>query len=919
MVKKVEFHDESALLDRLSTGLSRRPQEVIFLVGAPLSSPMSSGLPGVPDVGGMIELIRSEFNAELAERIALEQELNRSGERMYQTAFSFLQGRRGQQTANEIVCRAVLAARRADATLPSIDFTDQAAAEGVCRTLQADISWWHLNPGTAALGKLIAQFPNSFGGTLLTTNFDPLLEIAIRRAGGPVYKTVLHSDGNLGQTEASGCHVVHFHGFWLGTDTLHTARQLGQPRPHLRDSLRSLLRNKLVVACAYGGWDDVFTEALMDVVRDVNAYPEVIWTFQSAAPIPGDHLIEQLDPGINRGRVNLYAGIDCNLFLPRLYDRWSALQPEHTAAPPARSNPVRVSETVSEEVQSRTSEQIVIEGDDEDRPPLVEIFVGREQQLKLVKESDAKMIFLTGIGGQGKSTVAATYFAHSQAERRYTYYVWRDCKEEAERFENQLTSVIERLSSGRISGEDLAKQSSASIVEILLQFLRDHNVLFVFDNVDHYVDLEAIKMTGTANVFIEALLKSSSKSQAVFTCRPDVVYDDPDALNIHLEGISLNAAVELFSRRGASSSVSEIEEAHELTKGHAFWLDLLAIQVGKQHLPTDLPTLVSQIGSGSELAEKTLNSIWKTLKDREQTVLRAMAESVRPSTEAEIADYVMEKVNYNKVVRSLRSLRTLNLVVVKERSHAPDLLELHPLVRRFIRRNFPENERIGFINNVIRVYQKFIGINKRQLEYRPSLMVLQNWTQSAELDVSARRLEDAFANLAEVSPAFIGSAYPREFTRAARLLFDSFDWVADYPRFKDFDRVFGTHMELLEDLGQHAEADALLEKYELTVPNRDARYINYCDMRCYSKWVRGDFATAVKWGNIGQNLKTSSGVDTKYVFRTIWHSLSATPDGRKLRFPYSYLAEVSPRLWIQRNWMKKGTDTTTAISVVAYT
>jgi SIR2-like protein len=460
MPKTLEFHDESALLDRLSTGLSRRPQEVIFLVGAPLSSPMSPGLPGVPGVDGMIDLIRNEFSADAAERTALDRDLSHSGQRKYQAAFSFLQGRRGQQTANEIVCRAVLATLRSDVTLPAIDFKDQAAAEALCRTLQADVSRWHLNPGTVALGKLVAEFPGPFGATLLTTNFDPLLEIAILLAGGRYYKTVLHSDGNLGQTEASGCHVVHFHGFWLGTDTLHTARQLGQPRPHLKDSLRSLLRNKLVVACGYGGWDDVFTEALMDVVRDVNAYPEIIWSFHPDEPRPADALIEHLDAGINRARVNLYAGIDCNLFLPRLYDRWAALQPSHPTAKPSPSNPVRVSQAFSEEVQDPMTEQVVIEGDDEDRPPVVKIFVGREHELKLVKESGVRVVFLTGIGGQGKSTVAATYFSHCQAEHRYTYYVWRDCKEESERFENQLAAVIERMSGGRISGEDLAKQSS---------------------------------------------------------------------------------------------------------------------------------------------------------------------------------------------------------------------------------------------------------------------------------------------------------------------------------------------------------------------------------------------------------------------------------------------------------------------------
>jgi tetratricopeptide (TPR) repeat protein len=96
------------------------------------------------------------------------------------------------------------------------------------------------------------------------------------------------------------------------------------------------------------------------------------------------------------------------------------------------------------------------------------------------------------------------------------------------------------------------------------------------------------------------------------------------------------------------------------------------------------------------------------------------------------------------------------------------------------------------------------------------------------------------------------------------LLFGSVDWVTDFARFKRFDRVFDTYVQLLDDLGRYAEADSLLEKFELTVPNRDARYIHYCDMRCHSKWSRGDFAAAVKWGNIGQNLKISSGVDTEY-------------------------------------------------------
>src|SRR5690348_9807726 len=137
MNRSLEFHDQAALLDRLSTGLSRRPQEVIFLVGAPLSSPLSVDSPGVPSVSGMIDLIRNEFSADPGERQALEVELARSNKRQYQNAFSFLQGRRGQRTANEIVCRAVLAARKTGQVMPAMNFADWLKVETVCRTLEA--------------------------------------------------------------------------------------------------------------------------------------------------------------------------------------------------------------------------------------------------------------------------------------------------------------------------------------------------------------------------------------------------------------------------------------------------------------------------------------------------------------------------------------------------------------------------------------------------------------------------------------------------------------------------------------------------------------------------------------------------------------------------------------------------------------
>jgi tetratricopeptide (TPR) repeat protein len=856
-----DFYDENALIERLSRAVKKRPHETVFLVGAPLSAPVSAGSPGVPDVDGVISLIRGEFEDDSGQLAALGLALQATGDKRYQAAFQFLQGRRGQQTANEIVRRAVKAARR-----PGTDFIGanfESGSDEACRWMDSDVDAWTLSPGTESLGKLVTGYPDRFGKTVLTTNFDPLIEVAIRRSSGSFFRTSLHLDGNLSQTEGIGCHVIHLHGYWHGSDTLHTVGQLGQPRPRLRASLGQLLRHKLVVVCAYSGWDDVFTEALMDIVRDDAASPEIIWTFYSDRPAMGARLSEMVAPGICRGRVSLYKGIDCHKLFPRLYETWLTLEPPAAVAAPMPSNPVRPSQKLSDDVRSLAGRQVVIEGDDEDRPPVVDICVGRETEMQILRDFKGKALFLTGIGGQGKSTLAARYFTDAQTRQIFSFYIWRDCKEEGERFENQLASLIETLSAGKIRGEDLSKRSIQSIVDLLLQFTKDIAVLFVFDNADHYVDLETIQMGGSADVFIRELLVSDSKCRAIFTCRPSVNYANPLCLSCHLEGIDLAATQGLFEQRGAAAAAADIKEAHRVTEGHAFWLDLLAIQVAKRPSETPLDDLLDEIRTGrGPLPEKTLNSIWGTLKAREQLVLRGMAETVKPVSEAEIGEYLRHELGYGKVIKALKALRALNLVVIKRHPNAPEVLELHPLVRRFVQQNFRRDEQISFINGIIGVYKRLIGAHRAQLREQPTLSILQYWTQNVELDVAAEKTADAFLTLVEVAEAYMSSAYSREYCRTARLLLDSVNWVADHGKYKGFEAAFGFQVRILSYLGEHAEVDLLLDGYDKTFVNKDSRYINYCEMRSFSKWVRGQFTEALEWGRTGDELRKSSGVDT---------------------------------------------------------
>jgi hypothetical protein len=843
MTEPFEFYDQSQLLYRLGPALKSQQQEVVFLLGSPLAAPHRSGEAGVSTVSQIIDSIRQEFVNDGEQSQKFDSAVLASGERAYQAAFRFLIGCKGQNVANLIVQEAVLRARTGSDATNRAD--DKPLSDNECLALEADNQNWSIPPGLLSLGELVSRVPSIFGRTLLTTNFDPLIQQSITRAGGDSYRTTLHLDGNPGQTLAKGCHVVHLHGYWWGSDTLHTARQLTQERPRLKASLSALLRNKLLVVCGYGGWDDVFTKTLFELVQDDSAAPEILWTFRGNKPPINKSLSEGLRAGLNRARVSLYEGIDCNSFFPLLDAYWKKNVSLISSPINSRSNPVIVSPDLRNEIENRIKRDRLIEGDEEDRPPQFDVCIGREAELDRLRNSTARVIFITGIGGQGKSTLAAKYFSQAQLASKYKLFTWRDCKEEGERFENQLAAVIERLSNGEISGIDLARQSIGSLVDILMTFISQEPTLFVFDNVDHYVNRDIQQLNGGADYFVRRLLTSEHKCQALFTCRPVVTYPYEASLSLPLRGLSYPTAVELFAQRKATSTEKEIAEVHSFTDGHAFWLDLLAIQVAKRSTEKTLRELTAQ------LPEDILRSIWETLPKREQLVLRVLAETVKPTPALEVGDYLVGYVTYNQASKALRSLISQNLVVVKELEHQQNFVELHPLVRQFVRSSFPPVERKSFIAAIISVYRRFMGAHVKELGQRPSFSVLQNWTQKAELDISAGNFPDASTTLSVVAPSFSASAFSREFSRVTRLLLDSVDWVEEHSNLPNFDSIIKIHVENLNYLGEFQEADEVLDKYELVTADRESRYILYCHLKSFSKWIRGEFKDAVHWGKVG--------------------------------------------------------------------
>jgi hypothetical protein len=281
---------------------TQRP--VAFLVGSPLS--LKDGV-GVPAVTGVLELVRAEIQSRVAFALPNYDSvmLGKTGGDAYQEAMRWVGSKCGQDALNSVIQKAVLKARKAKAPeLPTGD---------------GNPDDWDIPAGTEGLGKLIARGGERVLGPVLTTNFDPLISLAIRQAGGRAGRRVLTADGTLSsaaEDDPNICSVVHLHGYWRNSETLHTPSQLTSARPKLTKSLQRLLQSRTLIVAAYGGWDDAFTLALVDLMNDEQAPLDVIWCFYESDPAVVNErygkLLASVRPAIVMNRFRAFGGIDCH-------------------------------------------------------------------------------------------------------------------------------------------------------------------------------------------------------------------------------------------------------------------------------------------------------------------------------------------------------------------------------------------------------------------------------------------------------------------------------------------------------------------------------------------------------------------------------------------------------------------------------
>ncbi len=496
---------------------------------------------------------------------------------------------------------------------------------------------------------------------------------------------------------------------------------------------------------------------------------------------------------------------------------------------------------------------LYFEKDGSDIPPNITNWAGREKELDILNK-DFKVYFIIGIGGQGKSALASRYLNLQKQNGKSRIYDWRDFKEEDHKFQNKIISMILLVSDEKHNKKELLGLSDDDLVNVFFERLNSKSAIFVLDNIDQYIDLdEFVPKNGVGKLFQKAL-QYDHNSKFIFTCRPFIRFASLDFYQLNLDGLTKGDVFFIFESSNLNLSDNDMKvfaiRAYELTKGHALWINLIVAQAkrGRDILKKFLDSIensnLTDDDISSILSENILSKIWKSLSEKNKILLRSLAESVRSETVDDYAEIVSDELNHNQFSKSLRALKNLNLIVEKTNG---DYIELHPLVKEFIRKKYPSTERTKFISLYVKYYDKIVLILKPMLSYKLSFQDFSNWTTKVELFTNAKKYQDGINTLQEINAAMRAAGYTEEYLRVAKIFFSSLSWSRKQVReINGFTSSFSDTLSSAIDFGDLEFTEYLIERYETQIENKEVEYIRLCSLKAYNYWFQGDYDRAIK-------------------------------------------------------------------------
>ncbi|GLY95776.1 hypothetical protein [Actinoplanes sp. NBRC 103695] len=325
---------EAMLLGRLSASLSGSEQ-ITLMVGSGVSASVVPRVPGLLEIADQYAAGR---NDEGSLQRALAQARARLGPvpaidvyRAYRRVFSdWVSAGAFDVIAQQAVLKAYAPEDPMESPLATRGL-GQRVERGVGEALENERYGWQLPRGVEALGHLLAQTAVAFDNRVITTNFDPLIEIAVRHAGGLAVSLPLDLSGGYGASAGAdgAIRVFHTHGFWRPTLHVRGPRLLHDPAritaaTDLVDGTAALIRGDTVCVLGTTDWAGTLASAIALVARRRRL--RVLWGLFDADPDQALRTGERLKQ-LTGTEVECFPGIDTERLFPALADRAGVIVP----------------------------------------------------------------------------------------------------------------------------------------------------------------------------------------------------------------------------------------------------------------------------------------------------------------------------------------------------------------------------------------------------------------------------------------------------------------------------------------------------------------------------------------------------------------------------------------------------------------
>jgi NB-ARC domain len=307
----------------------------------------------------------------------------------------------------------------------------------------------------------------------------------------------------------------------------------------------------------------------------------------------------------------------------------------------------------------------------------VSVFYGREPELALLKQwvevDRCRLIALLGMGGIGKTTLSVKVAEDLQSS--FEAVIWRSLRH-APPLSELLASLLQCLSSQTDEPFD-RQQSSSTAISRLMDYLRDHRCLLVFDNVETilqqggyagryregYEDYsELLQRIGETRHQSCLLLTSREKPREFVPLEGATL----PVRSLPLQGLSVPDGQKLFQAKG-SFSVAQEEEWNLLVEHYAGNpLALKMVAAGIEYLLNgDVSMFLSLLRQGVLVFDDIHNLLdrqFDRLSDSEKELMYWLAIEREPMGVEMLKANLISPISRQTLLETLRSLGQRSLL-----------------------------------------------------------------------------------------------------------------------------------------------------------------------------------------------------------------------------------------------------------------